>query len=150
MDIFCLLGFSGSLVSLERIFTTCDRNLILSDSLKFQGLLLFILAEFALKVSEKGSRADLNVSDFYSLEPHTPSSGHFLERRDDLVFEFFTILDDLIDSRVSDLVSDDCGRHLDEQFVGGSGVLGCKIASKVFVSLHGSIVNAVDGPHDHG
>ena len=112
--------------------------------------MLFILAELALKVSEEGSRADFNVSDFDSLKPYTPSSGHFLERRDDLVFEFLTILDNLIDSRVSDLVSDDSGSHLDEQFVCGSGGLGCKIASQVFVSLHGSIVNAVDGPHDHG
>ena len=150
MDIFCLFGFSISLACLELIFATCFGNLILSDSLKYKGLLLFILAELALKVFEEGSRADLDVSDLDSLKPHTPSSGHLLEGSHDLVFEFLTIFDNFIDSRVSDLVSNDCGRHLDEQFVGGSGGLGCKIASQVFVSLHRSIVDAVYGPHDHG
>lgn len=71
------------------------------------GVAVLVLAELALQVLEEASREDLDVSDLHGLEPDAPADRDGLEILDNLVLELLAVLDDIVNRRVRDAVSDD-------------------------------------------
>jgi len=67
-------------------------------------LLLFL---FSLEISEELTRADLDVLDVDTLEPHTPGSEDRLELGLDCSGDNITVLEDDVDFIVGDDVADD-------------------------------------------
>ena len=110
-------------------------------------LLLFL---FSLEVSEEIARADFDVLDVDTLEPHTPGSEDRLELGLNCSGYNVTILQDNIDFIVGDDVADDSLSQSFDFVVGLDRNLVLEVCTMFVVTSHGTISYVVNGPSKGG
>ena len=124
-------------------------NLVVRFSLDLSGFKHLLLLELSLHVGEQSVRADLNVRDLNGLKPHAPACQGLLE----IVFENFTkgrsVLQNVIDGHVGDLVTDD-GSSKVANFLGNHGrALPLQVVSEALEEFSGSVTKLVRRPNEH-
>lgn len=110
---------------------------------------VLIFSELALKIFKQWTWTYLNVSNFNSLNPDTPTLDNRLHTRNDRTFESVTVLDDLFDRWVCDAISDYCRSHWCNQTICNFWFFLYKILSKVHKSFHGTPIGTINNPDYH-
>lgn len=108
-----------------------------------------LLAELSLHLREELGRADGHVRDLDSLHPHTPAGKQLLHVVLDTVTEHRAVLQDLIDSHVGDLVTDERAGHGADLLSDLGGVGLEEAGAESLVQLQWAITFTVGTPDDH-
>jgi len=90
---------------------------------------------------------NLNINDFASFEPDTPSSNELLHFIFDTVSQLWPVLKDITDGQISNPVSDDRNSHVLKFLIGNSWSRLCEqILTKTFIASEWSIFFSVYTP----
>jgi hypothetical protein len=92
-------------------------EVLLSDSVArltddLIGVKSILLTMLSLHVLEESAASDVDIRDFDSLEPHTPTSHHILHALLDAAAKLVTVAENGIDGRVGDTVTHNRDSHL--------------------------------------
>ena len=140
-----LLHLQVALEGLKALVELLEVDGVLDDHLLERGFLDVLLAELGLHVFEELAGHDLDVSDFDRAHVHTPASDNLFHLFEDHPAELLPVLDDVVDSRVGDLVANDCADHRLKDVVSLVEVARGQI--KVLVRFERKVF--IDGPLEH-
>lgn len=76
-----------------------------------------LLSKFGLHVFEERTRKDLDVSDLHGGQMDTPTGNNLGHLTYNLFAKHLTVLYDVVDGGVCDLVADDGARHVSQSIV---------------------------------
>ena len=140
-----LLHLQVALEGLKALVELLEVDGVLDDHLLERGFLDVLLTELGLHVFEELAGHDLDVSDFDRAHMHTPAFDNLLHLGEDHLAELLPVLDDVVDSRVGDLVAHDRADHRLKDVVGLVEVARGQI--KVLVRFERK--SLIDGPLEH-
>ena len=106
-------------------------------------------SEFCLEIREQGFRGNLHILDFASFEPNTPTGEDLLHFFFHTISELASILENIVESQVSNSVSDDRYCHIFKFVVCISWHLLFQIFTESLVGPEWSLVFSVDAPNEH-
>ena len=140
-----LLSVGVTLVLLEGLVKLLEVDGVLDNKSLKSGFLLVLFTEFSLHIFEKAAGKDLDVYDFDGGEMHSPSLNDFTHFIEHLLSDLLTILDDVVDGRVGNLIANDCAGHAGQSIIGNPEASTGEV--KILVSLKREV--SIDGPLDH-
>jgi len=131
IDLLSLVGILLTLVLNKLSLLSLDLDFVVDLNLVVGGKEVLVLSELALKISLQAVGENLDVSDFDSLNLHSPTLNFISNLLNDKGSDLITILDDFVDSGVSNVVSNNGCDHDGNETVCGSGNVRDQVLTQV-------------------